>query len=148
VEEAWGDAGLSSPNVEIVRGWVEAFNRGEFDATIAALDPAVELHEWPTAPGARTYHGHAGAHQALEEWFEAWEWMRVEIEDLLEAGDSVLVTALQRAKGRGSAVEVEIRTFSVYTFRDGRVIRIHLFTELDPALEAAGLAPNLEEEKS
>jgi ketosteroid isomerase-like protein len=134
--------------VEIVRSWSDAFNRGDFDATLAALAPEVELHEWPTAPGARSYHGHDGARQALDSWFEAWEWMQVEILDIVEADDRVLVTANQRAKGKGSEIQVEIKSFNVYTFRDGKVIRIELFTEKGPALEAAGLTPSLEEEES
>ena len=137
-----------SNKIEIVRSWTELFNRRDFGAAIEALDPEVELSEWPTAPGARTYHGHDGVRQALETWFEAWEWMRVEVEDVVEAGDRALVTLHQRAKGRGSEVEVEIRTFNVYTFRDGKITHIELFTEPDPALEAAGLATGRGEEKS
>jgi ketosteroid isomerase-like protein len=132
----------------MLRSWTEAFNRRDFDAAIDALDAEVELHEWPTAPGARTYHGHDGVRRALDTWFEAWEWMQVEIEDIVEAGDRALVTLHQRAEGRGSAVEVEIRTFNVYTFRDGKIARIELFTEREPALEAAGLTASLGEEKS
>lgn len=147
MEEAWRDAGVSSSNVEIIRSWTEAFNRRDFEAAIGAFDPEVELHEWPTGPGARTYHGHDGAREALDSWFEAWEWMQVEILDIVETGDRVLVTAHQRAKGKGSEIELEIKSFNVYTFRDGKVTRIELFTEQGPALEAAGLTPSLEEEK-
>jgi ketosteroid isomerase-like protein len=66
---------------------------------------------------------------------------------LREAGDSVFVVLHQRAKGSGSGIEVEIRSWNVYSFRDGKVIRIQLFLEPEPALEAAGLTPNYEEEK-
>jgi len=51
----------------------------------------------------------------------------------------VLVVLDQRAKGKGSEVEVEIRSYNVYAFRDGKVSRIQLYTEREPALEAAGL---------
>jgi ketosteroid isomerase-like protein len=133
---------VSSANVELIRRWTDAFNRRDFDALLDWLDPDVELHEWPTAPGAETYHGPEGALRAIDKWFDVWEWMRVEVEEIVEAGsDRVLITLHQRAKGKGSAIEVEIRSFNVYTFRDGRVLRIELFTELEPALEAAGLAP-------
>jgi ketosteroid isomerase-like protein len=73
--------------------------------------------------------------------------MQVEIEDIVEAGDRVLVTLHQRARGRGSAVEVEIDTSNVYTFRDGKVFRIELFTDREPALEAAGLTKDHQEER-
>jgi ketosteroid isomerase-like protein len=137
----------ASDNVAIVGEWVEAFNRRDFDVAIDHLDLQVEVDEWPAAPGARTWHGRDGARQALDSWFEIWEWMQVEIEDLVEAGDRVLVTLHQRAKGRGSAIEVEVKTFNVYTFRDRMVTRIELFTEREPALEAAGLTPTQKEER-
>src|SRR5690349_905210 len=114
---------------------------------MAHVEPDVELDEWPTAPGAGTYRGRDGLRQALASWFESWEWMEVQILDLREAGDHVLVTAHQRARGRESQVEVEITSFSVYTFRDGKVAQLQLFTEREPALAAAGLRPEQEEEK-
>jgi ketosteroid isomerase-like protein len=132
---------MSAEEVELIRRWTDAFNRRDFDTMLDSLDPEVELHEWPTAPGAETYRGPEGALRAIDKWFDVWEWMRVEIEDIVEAGnDRVLVTLHQRAKGKGSTIEVEIKSFNVYTFRDGRLFRIELFTELEPALESAGLA--------
>jgi len=40
----------------------------------------------------------------------------------------------------GSEFEVEVKSFNVCAFRDGKVIRMELFTEPEPALEAAGIA--------
>jgi ketosteroid isomerase-like protein len=140
---------MSSENVELVRRFVDAFNRLDVDAMAGHYDPDVELHEWPTAPGARSYHGIDGVRSALDSWFEAWEWMRVDLVDIFDAGDRVLVTLDQVAKGRGSEIEVEIRSYNVYTFRDGKLLRMELFTEREPALEAAGptSVPTPEEEK-
>lgn len=137
-----------SHNVATVRRYIDDFNRRDFDSLVADADPAVELSEWPDAPGAQTYHGPDGVHKAFENWFDTWEWMQIEIEDIAEVGgDRVLFTLHQRARGRGSGIEVEIRSFNVYTFHDGNVTRIQLFTEREPALEAAGLTPAKEEEK-
>jgi ketosteroid isomerase-like protein len=139
VEEARGDAGLSeSGNIAAARRWVDAFNRRDVDALATEADPEVELHEWPAVVGARTYHGPDGVREAIDSWFEVWEWMRVEVEDIVEAGDRVLITLHQRAKGTGSEAEVEIRSFNVYTFREGKAVRIELFTEREDALAAFG----------
>ena len=59
----------------------------------------------------------------------------------------MLVGLDQRARGSGSEVEVEIRSHNVYTFRDGMVTRVQLFIDREPALAAAGLTPNYQEEK-
>jgi ketosteroid isomerase-like protein len=136
-----------SANVAMVRRFVEAFNRLDIDSFMDDLDPDVELHEWPAAPGAQVYRGREGARKAFDGWFEIWAWMRVEILDIFEVDDQVVITLHQRAKGKNSEIEVEIKSFDVYTFRDRKVTHIRLFTEREPALEAAGLTPNHQEEK-
>ena len=139
MEEARGDAGLTvaepgrETNSDVIRRWVDAFNRRDIDSLIAQLDPDVELHEWPTAPGSQSYRGPDQIQAAVDSWFEVWDWMQIEIEDIVEAGDRMLVTLHQRAKGRGSEVEVEITSFNFYVFRDGKVKAMHLFTEPEPA---------------
>ena len=139
---------MSSENVDSVRRFVDAFNRLDLDSVVGELHPEAELHEWPEAPGARSYRGAAGVRAAIDAWFETWEWMRVEIEDIFDRGDHVLVTLHQRARGKSSEAEVETRSFNVYTFGDGKVTGIRLFLERERALEAAGMAPDYQEEKS
>ena len=135
-----------SANAAAARRIVDAFNRRDVGLAVTDLDPDVELDEWQEAPGARTYRGVEGVHAALDSWFETWEWMRVDVEELHEVGDRVLFTLHQRAKGRGSGIEIEITSWNVYTFRDGKVTRMQLFTSREPAFEAAGLATNYQEE--
>ena len=126
--------GGESQNVASVRRFVDAFNRRDFDALAADLGPEVELHEWPEAPGAQSYRGPDGVRRAIENWFESWEWMQVEIEDLEAREARVLVTLYQRAQGRGSTAEVEIRSWNVYSFENGSVTDIALFTDREEAL--------------
>lgn len=130
---------MSNDNVAAVRRYVNAFNRLDLDAAILGLDPAIELREWPEAPGSQSYHGAEGVRRAFDAWFETWEWMTLEIEEIHAVGDRVLFTLHQRAKGRTSEAEVEIRSYNVYTFRDGLVTRVELFIERENALAAAGL---------
>ncbi len=145
-EAALTAAGISEHEA-IVRRLFDAFNRLDIDAALAACDPAIELHSWSEGPDRQTYRGHGGMRAALDTWLESWEWMRVEITGIVEAGDRVVATLHQRAAGRGSGIEVEITSFSVHTFRDRTVVRIELFTDRELALRAAGLAPDYQEEK-
>ena len=125
-----------SQNIDVVRRFTDAFNRRDFDALTDEVDPEIQLHEWPAAPGAQSYSGPDGLRRAVENWFESWEWMQVEIEDLEEADGRVLVTFHQRAQGKGSEVEVEIRSWNVCSFQDGRLTDIALFTDREEAMEA------------
>jgi ketosteroid isomerase-like protein len=122
----------------LLQEFVDAFNCLDVDALVANLDPDIELHEWPEGVGSRSYRGPEGVREALGVWFEAWEWMQVEVTGVREAEDRFLVTLHQRARGRASEVEVEIDSYNVYRFADGKVTSIELFTDRDAAIEAFG----------
>jgi ketosteroid isomerase-like protein len=126
-----------SPNVAVVRRLTEAFDRHDVDAQLALLDPDVELVEWPETIDQSTYRGHDGAIKAFQSWFEAWERLRNEVDEIVENGDKVLVCGRTHGKGRGSSVEVVIDAFNVYTIRNGKVTRMEFFTTEEPALRAA-----------
>jgi ketosteroid isomerase-like protein len=119
-----------------VRRFVDRFNHRDFDGLVAETGPDTVLNEWPTAPGAQSYRGPEEIRRAFENWFESWEWMQIELEDMEEAGDRVIATFHQRARGRGSEAEVEARSFNVWSFKEGHVRDISLFTDRAPAVEA------------
>jgi ketosteroid isomerase-like protein len=131
---------MSAEHVEMVERFVDAFNRRDLDSVLDVLDPQVELYEWPEAPGARSYRGPDGVRAALDSWFEAWEWMRVAIRDIRALDHDLFITLHQRAKGKGSAVEVEIESYNLYTVDNGKVTCMRLFTDRDAAERAAGIA--------
>jgi ketosteroid isomerase-like protein len=62
-----------------------------------------------------------------------------EAEEIIAAGDSVVVGVRQRGVGRASGVPTEMHFFTLWTLRGGKVIRIESFRERAEALEAAGL---------
>ena len=63
----------------------------------------------------------------------------MEAEEILAAGDSVVVDVHQRGVGRVSGAPAELRYFTVWSFRGQTVIRIESFRERADALDAAGL---------
>ena len=134
-----GSAEGSTSNVEVVRRLNGAFERGDIEGQLALLSPDVEIAEWPNSPDSSVFRGHAGARQALERWLQVWEWLRNDVEDIIESGERVLFCARTRGKGKGSEIEVETDAYNVYTVEDGKVTRIELFTTKEPALRAAGL---------
>ena len=83
-------------NVASVRRFVDAFNHLDLESVVADIEDDAELHEWPEAPGAQSYRGAEGVRAALDTWFDTWEWMRVEIEDIFDVGEHVLVALHQR----------------------------------------------------
>ena len=69
--------------------------------------------------------------------FESYE---LEPEDYVDAGDSVVVVFMLRARGRGSGIELKRRDAIVYTLAERLVTRVDYFNNPAEALEAAGLS--------
>jgi ketosteroid isomerase-like protein len=65
---------------------------------------------------------------------------RVEVEELIDAGDKVLVLIRFSGRGKTSGAEVEALVWNLWTFRDGEPVRWTYFGEdRAEALEAARL---------
>ena len=129
-----------SQKVEKLRAFLEAFNRHDFDDAVRYLHPEVEIH--PVIGGvldvSRRYQGRDEGRQLLETISEGVE-NNVEIEDVIEAGEGqVLLVERWHARGR-QGIETPVEIGTIYTFRDGLVVRLDGFRDRAKALEAAGL---------
>ena len=76
----------------------------------------------------------------MERWGSDIERLELVTEDLLDAGDRVVLTILLRGRGRISGAEIAMRFYEVFKLRDGAILRWEEFTDRGPALEAAGLS--------
>ena len=113
------------------------------DAFFEMLDPAVEWDLSDTSsPMAGIYHGRDAVRDFYRRWAGAFSDWHFEIERFIDAGDDVVAFVREYGRGRGSGAEVEMRRANVWTFRDGKVIRMRSFSTREAALEAAGLDPN------
>jgi ketosteroid isomerase-like protein len=138
-----------SEQIDIVRASFDAYDAGDFDAITEMAHPEVEVHDWPEAADPRVYRGASAIQDAREEWSKAWESVRAEPHDFVEAGDRVFVAMRTIGRGRGSSIDVEMETFGVYTFRDAKILKLQYFTDRESALEAAGLTQDhLKEEEA
>jgi 2-(1,2-epoxy-1,2-dihydrophenyl)acetyl-CoA isomerase len=133
---------MSQENVEIVQRVYEAFNREGLDAAFDHLHPDFEYDlSAAIGPYAGIYSGRETVRKMFEDFFSAWEYMHVEPEDFIEAGeDRVLVPTRGRGRGKGSGIEIEGRPSAIWTVRDGQVIRGAVYNDRAEALEAAGLS--------
>jgi ketosteroid isomerase-like protein len=134
---------MSRENVELVQAVFAAAARGETADVMALYDPDIEWDASRTQRGAmagRVARGRDALLAWLRDWYGAWETVDDDLKELIEAGDHTVVSIMvQRARGRASGVEVEDRLGTVWTVRDGRVVRAVWFPSPEEALEAAGL---------
>ena len=144
---------MSQENMEIVRaateavkhpGGIAALSRGELDFSF--IDPEIE---WDSL-GARdlvpdladVYWGHEGVRTYWRRWLEAWRYIEFDIQDIVDAGDEIVVLICnQRQWGRYTGIVSELPPFAlIYTFRDGKIVRCRIFPNHEKALAAVGLA--------
>jgi uncharacterized protein len=137
---------MSEENVELVRRLYEAVAERDSDTVLSIYHPDLEwdhTHNTEVAAvmgGHTIYHGHDGLRRWSREFYEAWENVDAELEELIDAGDQVVVVLNYRGHGRVSGIEVEYtRMAGVLTIRDGQITRAEWFRRRDDALEAAGL---------
>ena len=126
---------MSGENVEIVRRVFEALNRGDLDAVVEAYDPEVEIVTLMLG----TYHGPEGAREAIEEGRRNLRGWKLDPNELIDAGDSVIALAHIRGAGQHSGIALGDLMALSFTIRSGLIIRQQSFRSKEEALEAAGL---------
>lgn len=110
-------------------------------ANLVATDAQIDMSRRVFNPDV--YRGQAGLRRLLEEIREVWDEFRVTPERFVDAGDRVVVIETIRGRGGTSGVDVESRSASIWTLRDGQVVHMQTRYEPEEALEvlrAAGLS--------
>ena len=122
-------------DVERLRSAYEAFNEGGVDAILERLAPDFQVRDRQTSPDRETRYGREGIKQLFDSYMEAFDALRLEPEEFLDAGDQVIVALRQHIRGKGSGAEVVGEIAHVWTVRDGAVQRLRIFKDKKTALE-------------
>jgi ketosteroid isomerase-like protein len=128
---------MSRQNLEIVK---RAFafgvqGRGDPDEALADFAPDVV----PTSVESGPSEGRDAVRANYERWAGAWAEVEAVAEEIIDAGDRVVVVAYFRGRGRESGVEVDARFYDVYTLSRGKIVRVDEYSDRDEALSAAGI---------
>ena len=88
-------------------------------------------------PGIR--QGVAAFGEAAQSVSNAFEGARIEFEEFIDAGESVVVIGVLRGVGQGSGMEIGHRQGYVWTIHDGKAVRFEWFNDPATALRSVGL---------
>jgi ketosteroid isomerase-like protein len=134
-------------NVDLVRQGMQAWSRGDIDATLALIDPQIVWRPVTAWPGIqREYRGHAGVRRFWDAFRDPWEEITMEADEISELDEHrVLTRSHFRGRGRASGVTTEARLYTVWTLQTGKLVRFESFTDEEAALDAAERAEPLEE---
>jgi ketosteroid isomerase-like protein len=123
-------------DVERLRGAYEAFNEGGVEAILERLAPEFQVRDRESSPDRQTRHGKEGIKQLFDSYMEAFDALRLDPEEFIDAGDQIVVSLHQRIRGKGSGAEVVGRIAHVWTMSGGAALRLKIFADKESALEA------------
>ena len=133
---------MSQENVENVGDATAAFNRGDLNAW---WEYWAEDIDYRAVEGAPDDHGPIQGKEAMREyvqdWLDTFDDFRFEPVEITDAGKDMVIVLL-RISGRAklSGVETELNFATLFTSRDGKIVRGREYWTRDEALEAAGLS--------
>jgi ketosteroid isomerase-like protein len=132
---------MSAENVEIVRlGYDEFLATGELVERITAPEFVWDMSTFHGWPERQTYEGPEGTREFLTEWVGAWEDWRLEVRELIDAGDDVVAILHQSGRSKTTGLEVDMDFAQVWTIKDGKQTRMRMYADPDEALREEGLS--------
>jgi ketosteroid isomerase-like protein len=120
---------------------VESFNEAGFSAkaTLDFFDADAVFEEPPEQPAPRIARGRDAAVEMFSRFDETWEGHRSDPEEIRVIDDArILLLSIEHFRGR-DGIEIDQPCGTIYTLRDGKVVRMQSFWERENALKAAGL---------
>jgi ketosteroid isomerase-like protein len=129
---------VTDQDIQTVEAVLAAFDRRDAEAMLDLNHPDAEWvnPDYAIEPGTR--RGREEIRRALERIIEFFE--SVEVESIERTPDGrILVIARVRSRGMGGGPGMEALTGTLYTVRDGLLVRYEWFLSPEEARTAAGL---------
>jgi ketosteroid isomerase-like protein len=127
---------MSQENVEMVKGWIDAWDRGERSLPDDEIDPDVVIESRLRPEPYAGLEGLAQWMREIDEQFQEW---RIAVNDWRSTGNLVVALGNLNIRGRASGVAFDEPAAAVVEVNDRRLSRLRFFADRAEALEAAGL---------
>jgi ketosteroid isomerase-like protein len=113
-----------------------AFNDGGgVEAILQHLGSEFQVRDRESSPDRETRFGREGVKQLFDSYMEAFDALRLEPVEFIEAGDQIVVSLRQRVRGKGSGAEVTGTVAHVWAMRRGAAQRLRIFADKEKAME-------------
>jgi uncharacterized protein len=132
---------MSPSNVELLRPIYEQWAQGNWAPRFAVYAPDYEWgwsDEFPDFGGV-VRDDNDDKSDRLRQWLSGWKDWRCEVERYVADGDTVVAMTRYRGQGKTSGAAVDTEGAHVWTFRDGKVIRLVVYSSRATALRDAGV---------
>jgi ketosteroid isomerase-like protein len=130
---------MSQENIDKARGFIEAYNRRDFDSAVENFASDVE---WVLPEGQQS-DSCVGPGAIIRFWEgldETFDELQLLPQEYVDAGDHVATRLRHEGRGKRSGLEINEELYhQVITFRDGTIVRMEYFADWSEALDAAGV---------
>ena len=135
---------MSQENVERAGAAYDALalaaKSGDLDAFFRDyVHPEIEWVPLPGALDTDVSYGKEAVRGRMMAMLDVMEEPQIEAEEIIDAGQKVVIAIRISGRGRGGGIDVEAHWFHVITQRDNKAARIEWHRSREEALEAAGL---------
>ena len=129
---------MTDQDIETVEALLAAYRRGDVEAMLDLNHPDGEWinPDYAIEPGTR--RGREEIRRAIERIFEFFETVDVESMERTPDGRILVITRV-RSRGMGGGPGIEALTGTLYTVRDGLLLRYEWFRSPEEARDAAGM---------
>jgi uncharacterized protein len=128
---------MSQENVQTVR---DSFAAPDLDGAASWWHPEIEWIVAREHPEARTLVGRGAIATYLQDWEATLDGLQIDVDELLDAGDTVVAVGNVRGGGTDSGADVSVPIAFLCTVRDGKLVRVEEYLDTAEALNAVGLA--------
>ena len=130
---------MSQENLEVARRALDAFNRRDLHAFLAAMDPDVDFTPF-AGELVGSFHGYEDVRRWWAELSRVFGALRYELIEARDLGDRALAAVRAHGLSRGSHAPVDTTLWMVGEFRHEKFVWWRTYQSEAEALEAAGLS--------
>ncbi len=126
-------------NLDVVRELYRSFRDRDYEAFLKVCAPDLEWIQNEGFPRGSTKRGaHAVVEQVFKTFNHDWDQWKFEIEQYLDAGETIIVIGTYSGVHRGTGKSMRSPAAHVYDLADGKVTRFRQFTDTKVIWDAMG----------
>jgi ketosteroid isomerase-like protein len=130
---------MSQENLQLLRAWIEAFNRRDREAIARLNHPAIEWRTSVEDPDATTHRGQEAVRGYLDGYIESFPDLHIEATECFAVGNDRVFTTNRFSGHSANGVPMDWLLTTVSTYDEGLVVRVTEYFDRNEALEAVGL---------
>ncbi|GJQ28216.1 MAG: ketosteroid isomerase [Phycisphaerae bacterium] len=123
---------MAESNLQVIRGMYDAFAKGDVAGVLGRMSPGIvwnEAENFPYADG-NPYHGPAAVAQGVfARCASEWDGFAVIIEDLIDAGDTVVALVRYRGTYKATGRSQDTQAVHVWRLAAGKAARFQQYAD-------------------